>query len=77
MKLESYSYMKRNRMKAYFDCFPDSPVIFSKIGSYYFVYIVKWSERDLVVKREDLEEMEILLNQELGLGHEYERRWKR
>ncbi|ADC50139.1 hypothetical protein BpOF4_10430 [Alkalihalophilus pseudofirmus OF4] len=71
MKLERYSYMKRNRIKAYFDHFPDSPVIFSKIGSYYFVYVIQWSEYDPIVLRRDLEEMEWLINKELGFSEEY------
>lgn len=71
VRLERYSYMKRNRIKAYFDHFPDSPVIFSKIGSYYFVYVIQWSEYDPIVLRRDLEEMEWLLNKELGLNEEY------
>ncbi|WP_241773393.1 hypothetical protein [Bacillus sp. LL01] len=74
LKLERYSYMKRNRLKAFFDHFPDSPVIFSKIGSYYFVYVIQWSEYDPIVLREDLEEMEWLINKELGLQEEYQNR---
>jgi len=38
------------------------------------VYIVNWSEKDPVVTRKDLEEMELLLNEEMGTLMFYLRR---
>lgn len=65
LKLLKWSYTKKYNIKAYFDLFPNSPVIFRQIKNYYFVYTVKWDDHDPIVKRTDLEEMEILLNTEL------------
>ncbi|MED4130254.1 hypothetical protein [Shouchella miscanthi] len=74
MELVSYSYWKRNQIKAIFNRFPSSVVTFRMVRNYYFVYSVQWSEMDTMVIREDLKEMEWLLNEELGLVHFYKNR---
>ncbi|MCM2676804.1 hypothetical protein [Alkalicoccobacillus plakortidis] len=65
MRLLSYSYLKKGKMKAIYDRFSDSQVIFCKINGYYFVYYVRWSENDPIVVTQDLIEMEYLLNEEM------------
>jgi hypothetical protein len=74
MKLTNWSYTKRYNIKAQFDVFPNSVVIFRQIKDYYFVYTVKWSLSDPVVSKEDLGEMELLLNTELGTLESYYQR---
>lgn len=74
MRLESWTYTKKYNIKALFDGFPSSPVIFRQIKEYYFIYTIKWSPSDPPVKRIHLEEMEILLNTELGTYEGYQRR---
>ncbi|TMW73315.1 hypothetical protein [Alteribacter natronophilus] len=71
MKMINHSYLKRRAMKAWFDEFPNSPVIFRVIGHYYFVYRVLWSEEDPLVDRAALIEMELLLNKKMGTETEY------
>lgn len=71
MELTKWSYAKKYNIKAQFNDYPNSIVVFRKIKNYYFVYTVHWSWHDPVVTREALEEMERLLNQELGTEHEY------
>ncbi|WP_223700531.1 hypothetical protein [Sutcliffiella deserti] len=58
----------------YFDKYPHSNVLFSRVKRYYFVYTVYWDERDPVVKPNDLELMETLLNQYFGTEVEYRKR---
>jgi hypothetical protein len=65
MKLTKWSYAKRYNIKAQFNEYPNSTVVFRKIKNYYFVYTVKWSLNDPIVSKEALEEMEWLLNREL------------
>lgn len=74
MKLTKWSYTKRYNIKALFDMYPNSLVIFRQIKNYYFVYTVQWSFKDPVVTKNALEEMEILLNQEIGTDKEYRQR---
>ena len=71
LKLIKWSYSRRFNIKASFDSFPHSTVLFRKIKGYYFVYNVYWSPQDPVVTREDLVLMELLLNRELGSEREY------
>ncbi|WP_066175776.1 hypothetical protein [Bacillus marinisedimentorum] len=74
MKLINWEYSRRYNIKAVFDLFPGSLVIFRQIQDYYFVYIVNWSEQDPVVAKSHLLEMKRLLNEELGTLEEYNRR---
>ncbi|MBS8264429.1 hypothetical protein DYI25_08275 [Mesobacillus boroniphilus] len=74
MKLSKWSYTKRYNIKAQFDVFPNSVVIFRQIKDYYFVYTVNWSFSDPVVSKTVLEEMERLLNKELDTLESYSRR---
>lgn len=71
MELLDWSYMRHYNIKARFDPFFHSDVIFRQIKDYYFIYTVRWSEKDPVVDKTDLEQMEILLNKELGTAHSY------
>lgn len=74
MELLDWSYGRRYQIKAVFSKFPHSTVIFRSFPSYYFIYNVRWSDSDPVVSRRDLEEMERLLNDMLGLLDHYEGR---
>ncbi|RLQ93332.1 hypothetical protein [Falsibacillus albus] len=74
MNLVRWSYARLNHIKASFDTFPHSPVIFRRIKGYYFVYTVQWSPEDPYIDRTQLEKMEWLLNIELGFEDEYRKR---
>lgn len=74
MEIIKWSYTKRYNIKARFDQFPHSEVIFRQIKGYYFIYTVYWTRGDRVVTRQHLEEMELLLNRELGTIDEYLKR---
>lgn len=74
MKMMYWEFAKWGRVKAKFDKFPNSTVIFRLIKSYYFVYTVDWSEMDHVLTRMDLEKAELLINRELGLEKEFLKR---
>ncbi|MFF5397547.1 hypothetical protein ACFY4F_09150 [Peribacillus butanolivorans] len=63
--------MRRYNIKAIFDQFPNSPVIFRKIKDYYFIYTIQWTAADAPVGTKELEEMEQLLNRELGTELQY------
>jgi len=71
MFLIKWSYTKRYNIKGIFDQFPKSPVIFRQIKDYYFIYKINWDQEDPPVGKEDLEEMELLLNEELGTSSYY------
>ncbi|MES1039638.1 MULTISPECIES: hypothetical protein [Peribacillus] len=71
MQLVKWSYMRRYNIKAIFDQFPNSPVIFRKIREYYFVYTIHWTAADGPIGIKELEEMEQLLNRELGTELQY------
>ncbi len=71
VKMINWEYAKWGRVKARFDKFPNSTIIFRLIKSYYFVYTVDWSETDHVITRTDLEKAELLINRELELGAEF------
>ncbi len=71
MKLLHWSYMKRNHIKAQFDLFPQSVVVFRRIKQYFFVYNVIWNANDSAVQGHDLELMEFLLNEEMGTDRAY------
>ena len=74
MKLIKWSYTKRYNIKAQFDVFPNSIATFRQIKDYYFIYTVNWSLGDPVVSKIALEEMEWLLNKELGTLESYNKR---
>ena len=71
VKMISWEYAKWGRIKARFDKFPNSTVIFRLVKSYYFVYTVDWSEMDHVITKIDLEKAALLINRELGLEEEF------
>ncbi|RFU70936.1 hypothetical protein D0469_03020 [Peribacillus saganii] len=74
MKLKTWSFARRNTIKAIFDEFPNSLVIFRRVKYYYFVYTVDWSAIDPPVSRDNLEEMEWLINKELDHSENYRNR---
>ncbi len=74
MRLINWSYTRKYNIKAKFEEYPHSTVIFRMIKNYYFIYTVKWSPSDPPVPRIHLEQMERLLNRELGTEHEYLKR---
>lgn len=74
MEILDWGYRKRYGVKAVFDHCPNSIVFFRVIRGYYFVYTVRWSEDDPLVDRRHLEEMEILINKELGTAEAYNQR---
>jgi hypothetical protein len=71
MKLQQWSYMKRNHIKAQFDLFPQSVVVFCRIKQYFFVHNVIGHSEDHPVQDHDLELMEFLLNEEMGTDRAY------
>ena len=71
MRLLDWGFTRRNGIKAKFDRFPKSIVIFRRINQYYFVYTVDWSVNGSVVTKADLETMGLLMNIELGLETGY------
>ncbi|MGR3762669.1 hypothetical protein [Rossellomorea sp. NS-SX7] len=74
MNLIKWGFTRRNSIKAEYDLFPHSLVILRKIRTFYFVYQVHWSSLDPVVETHHLEEMELLVNRELGYEQYYLRR---
>ncbi|REJ05399.1 hypothetical protein DYE48_20380 [Halobacillus trueperi] len=64
-------------VRGYFDKFPHSTVYFRRIRRFYIVYMVDWDEVDPLVSQEDREEMQHLINEELGRLKEYEQRKSR
>lgn len=74
MELLDWGYGRRYQIKAVFSKFPNSTVIFRSFPSYYFIYTVRWSEDDPVVTRKDLEDMELVINDMLGLLANYQNR---
>lgn len=74
MELLDWSYTKKYNIKASFSPFIHSQVIFRQIKDYYFVYTVRWSEKDPVVNRTHLEEMELQINRVLGTEEDYRSR---
>lgn len=74
MKLLDWSYTRHYNIKARFEPFIHSTVIFRQIKDYYFVYTVHWSDLDPVVERDHLEKMEIEMNHELGTERSYYQR---
>lgn len=79
MELVSWSYYWRNKVKALFDKYPNSPVTFRRVANYYFTHSVDWSAEDPIVSKSDLQQMELLLNRALGYETEYlnRKRWRR
>lgn len=74
MEILKHSYRKKGQIEFLFDDFPHSPAVLTPIRHYYFVRYVKWNQHDPPVKRNDLEEMEILANTMLGTLHDYRKR---
>lgn len=77
MKLLRWSFDRKNRIRGYFDKFPNSTIYFRRIKRYYCVYSLDWNEEDPMVTMEDREEMQQLLNKEIGRLTAYENRKSR
>ncbi|WLR45968.1 hypothetical protein LC065_10045 [Halobacillus litoralis] len=77
MQLVRWSYSRRKMVRGYFDKFPHSTIYFRRIRRFYIVYMVDWDETDPLVSQEDREEMQHLINEELGRLKEYEQRKSR
>ncbi len=77
IQLKRWSYSRRKMVRGYFDKFPHSTIYFRRIRRFYIVYMVDWDERDPIVMAKDREEMQQLLNRELGREKEYEQRKSR
>ncbi len=71
MELIRWSYMRRNQVKGSFDCFPEAIIIFKRIKNYYFIHSAEWIGNPQIIAKHQLEEMEYLLNQEMGFLHGY------
>lgn len=71
MELIRWSYMRRNQVKGIFDCFPEAIIIFKRIRNYYFIHSVEWGGNPQFIAEQQLEEMEYLLNQEMGFLYGY------
>jgi hypothetical protein len=74
MEILKWGYMRRGQRKAVFDKYPNTTVIFRRVRGYFLVYSIGWNEIDGVVERSDIEQMELLLNKELGLLGNYSER---
>jgi hypothetical protein len=74
MDILRWGYMRRGQRKAVFDKYPNTTVIFRRVRGYFLVYSIGWNEEDGVVERSDIEQMEVLLNNELGLLGNYKER---
>ncbi|WP_227939980.1 hypothetical protein [Alkalihalobacillus deserti] len=74
MRLVKWDYVRWSRIKAVFNTHPASPVVFGKVNQFYIVFRVLWDESDQEVSREDLLNMELLINEELGSLSEYKNR---
>ncbi|CDQ18354.1 hypothetical protein SAMN05192559_109108 [Halobacillus karajensis] len=77
IQLERWSYSKRKMVRGYFDKYPNSTVYFRRIRDFYMVYMVDWDEGDPLIKKEDREIMQQLINKELGRLKAYEQRKSR
>ncbi|WP_258871371.1 hypothetical protein [Halobacillus trueperi] len=77
MQLVRWSYSRRKMVRGYFDKFPHSTVYFRRIRRFYIVYMVDWDEVDPFVSQGDRDEMQHLINEELGRLKEYEQRKSR
>lgn len=71
MKLLHWEFTKRRGIKAKFDYFPCSTAIFRPINHYYFIYNIQWEKSDPAATRSHLDEMEWLINKELGTQENY------
>lgn len=71
MELIRWSYMRRNQVKGFFDCFPEAIIIFKRIKNYYFIHSAEWIGNPQIIAKHQLEEMEYLLNQKMGFLHGY------
>ncbi|MCY8960450.1 hypothetical protein [Bacillus atrophaeus] len=74
MNILLYSYKKRGEIQFVFEGWPHSKVIMAPIKGYYFVRLIRWSGRDPIVTRHDLEKMEWAANQYLGTVPFYRKR---
>ncbi|ADH99072.1 hypothetical protein [Salisediminibacterium selenitireducens] len=74
MELTDWTYGKQKQVKAWFSDFPHSTVVMRSLSDYYFIYMIDWSDRDQPVHRHDLEEMEQIMNDEMGTLQQYEAR---
>lgn len=76
MELLDWSYGRNHQVKARFSSFPRSIVVFRSFSDYYFIYIYSacWSREDRGLPKSELEEMERMMNDELGCLEQYELR---
>ncbi|GEL06746.1 hypothetical protein [Salisediminibacterium halotolerans] len=72
MNLLDWKFSKNGQVKAWFSVYPRSTVILHFVSGYYFTFMAVWSAFDPAPKRADLEEMERIINDELGCLEEYE-----
>ena len=63
--------MRRNQVKGLFDCFPEAVIIFKRIRNFYYIYSAEWKGRPQLIAKQQLEEMEYLLNKEMGFLRGY------
>ncbi|MFS0576407.1 hypothetical protein AB1K83_12280 [Sporosarcina sp. 179-K 3D1 HS] len=77
MKLIHWAYTRKYQIKAVFDTFPTTVVLFRKISDYYFIFSMSGVDETLLPTRKDYVRMEYLLNKELGTLQAYKRRKRR
>ncbi|WP_245807805.1 hypothetical protein [Halobacillus massiliensis] len=77
IELVKWSYSGIKKVRGYFSKFPHSVIYFRRARSYYLVYTLDWDERDPVMTEGDREEMQVLLNEELGHISAYKKRKSR
>ncbi|SEA46552.1 hypothetical protein SAMN05421743_1053 [Thalassobacillus cyri] len=71
MKLIRWAYDRRGVVRGYFDQFPNTTFYLKRIRNYYFLCAVDWSKSDPEITEEHREEINILINRELGREQAY------
>ncbi|GGC94268.1 hypothetical protein GCM10007216_26260 [Thalassobacillus devorans] len=71
MKILRWAYDRRGVVRGYFDRFPHTTFYLKRIRNYYFLSAADWNESDPEVTPADREEINILINRELGREHAY------
>ncbi|WP_173915795.1 hypothetical protein [Halobacillus sp. Marseille-Q1614] len=77
IELVRWSYSGIKKVRGYFSKFPHSVIYFRRMRNYYLVYTLDWDARDPVLTEADREDMQILINEELGHISAYNKRKSR
>lgn len=74
VKLIQWAYTRKYQIKAVFEPFPSTIVLFRKISDYYFIFSMSGLDPYMLPNRKDYVRMEYLLNKELGTLQAYKDR---